>query len=590
MCLYILTSVAVVDFPLGFFFLNLLSPINNTTRISINKPEKKIMLRLSRLMDSEDSKKCDSGVDMNMEHSQFPTLSNYTSPSPQSPQSLPSSTPASPVPSIFSAKTHTRFPSSVSSLASSPVTGNSTEGLGSAKAPLTEVKEDPLEREAGHSFTSDYFGELLVNVAPLTTIVTNKCQKAISRRFHHHASPTSNKSQISSALESHEYDLTDEIAQGSQSPKKRRSDDSSFRGISRISSRLSSLSMKRKQKSVSDSSLDQVNEIACSPADSVSSSWVNPAITSAPACHSPNPPSPARTLFEERISESGVQPIDISQANSIQEPEIIERHATTPLLPPLMMDNPVSGDESIVNSPLQSPSVADVTDSSNRNSAIENCQPLNWSSPPLSTRPSISSMSRPRAGTRTTSADAPPIVIADSDDEWSHKLGHANFTIHPEPYVPSVCDLNALRQHRVDWDLARCNYTKHLVRTGEHSGVTSKIYKLTEEKWKFVDNEWKRNHELVISSLKERDGEETLSLTKSNAHPCDMVKIPRLHDNAKFPELGDQDIVGPMVVGPVRVRTNSQPKSFRTRTFLKFLRGLFLSRSNSTGVAEQTRS
>lgn len=115
------------------------------------------MLRLSRITDSQ---KCDSGVDMNMEPSQLPGPSNNTSsPSPQSPQSLPSSTPASPVPSIFSAKTHTRFPSSVSSLASSPVTGNSTEGLGTAKVPLTEVKEDPLEREAGRSFVGDYFGK-----------------------------------------------------------------------------------------------------------------------------------------------------------------------------------------------------------------------------------------------------------------------------------------------------------------------------------------------------------------------------------------------------------------------------------------------
>ncbi|KAK2763908.1 hypothetical protein FQN54_009527 [Arachnomyces sp. PD_36] len=524
------------------------------------------MLRLSRLMDS---KKCDSGVDMIMDSSQIPTQS-YTSPSPQSPQSVPSSTPASPVPSIFSAKTHTRFPSSVSSLASSPVTGNSTEGLGSSKVPLTEVKEDPLEREAGHTFTGDYFG--------------------ISRRFNSHSSTAANSIQASSTLESHEYDLTDELPEGARSPKNRRSDDSSFRGISRISSRLSSLSMKRKQKSVSDSSLDQVNELPCSPSGSVSSSWVNPTVLSPSTCHSPNPPSPARTLFEERMNDSGIQPIDINQANSVQEPEFIERHATTPLLPPLMMDSPENGDESIVNSPLQSPSVADVTDDSNRNSIIENAQPLNWSSPPLSTRPSISSMSRPRAGTRTTSADAPPIVIADPDDEWSHKLGHANFTIHPEPYVPTVCDVETLKQHRMDWDLARCNYTKHLVRTGEHSGVTSKIYQLTEEKWESVDSEWKRNHELVISSLKESGGGESLSLTKSNAHPCDMVKIPRLHDNDKFPELGDQDIVGPMVVGPVRVRTNSQPKSFRKRTFLKFLRSIFFFRSASPGATEQSRS
>lgn len=290
------------------------------------------------------------------------------------------------------------------------------------------------------------------------------------------------------------------------------------------------------------------------------------------------------------MNESGIQPIDVDRANSIQDPEPVERHATTPLLPPLMVETPVNGDESIVNSPLQSPSVADVTDSSNRNSIVENNLPLNWSSPPVSTRPSMSSMNRPRVEKRSASADAPPIAIANPDDEWSHKLGHANFTIHPEPYVPSVCDLNALRQHRIDWDLARCNYTKHLVRTGEHSGATSKIYQLTEEKWEFVDSEWRRNHELVIASVKDCDGGDTLSLTKSSGHPCEMVKIPRLHDNDKFPELGDQDIVGPMVVAPVRARTNSQSKFFRKRTLLKFLKGLFLFRSTSAGVTEESRS
>lgn len=290
------------------------------------------------------------------------------------------------------------------------------------------------------------------------------------------------------------------------------------------------------------------------------------------------------------MNESGIHPIDIDHANSIREPELVERHVTTPLLPPLTMDQPVSGDESPVNSPLQSPSVADVTDSSNRNSIIENNLPMSWPSPPLSTRPSMSSMNRPRAETRTASADAPPIAIANPDDEWSHKLGHSNFTIHPEPYVPSVCDLDALRQHRTDWDLARCNYTKHLVRTGEHCGVTSKIYQLTEEKWESVDSEWRRIHELIITSVKERGGGNTLNLTKSNAHPSEMVKIPQLHDNDKFPELGDQDIVGPMVVGPVRARTNSQTKSFRKRTFFKFLKGLFMFRSTSAGVTNESRS
>lgn len=52
----------------------------------------------------------------------------------------------SPVTPTFSLRGHFRFPSSTSSLASSPPLRSSMEGF-AAKRPLTEVREEPQERE-----------------------------------------------------------------------------------------------------------------------------------------------------------------------------------------------------------------------------------------------------------------------------------------------------------------------------------------------------------------------------------------------------------------------------------------------------------
>ena len=69
-------------------------------------------------------------------------------------------------------------------------------------------------------------------------------------------------------------------------------------------------------------------------------------------------------------------------------------------------------------------------------------------------------------------SEMPSMVITDCD-EWADKLGHTNFTIYPEPYVPDSFSLDACCQLRAGWDLARVNYTKHLARTREHYGAVS---------------------------------------------------------------------------------------------------------------------
>lgn len=197
-------------------------------------------------------------------------------------------------------------------------------------------------------------------------------------------------------------------------------------------------------------------------------------------------------------------------------------------------------------------------------------------SPSLSTKPSVSSIRRTYSTVPThlvPSSEIPPIVIADIDDKWSNILGHANFTIHPLPYLPSIFDLSACRQLRADWDLARCNYTKHLVRTGEHYGVTSTTYQLTEEKWRETDEIWRANNEVTVANTAASGKDVFRSLKQKRLDDGEsnvMTKIPSLNDprsEGKFPQLGDEDIVGPMVRDADKLQRSPNKKAKLMRFF-----------------------
>lgn len=118
------------------------------------------MLRLSQLFEQEENSfdAADSNMALNVSQ-----LSHPPSPVPQSPQSVVSSNSPSPVPSLFSTKTHNRFPSSGSSLASSPGVGASSEPFGTMKTPLTDVKEEPVEHDTIRVKGCHYFRMFLFN-------------------------------------------------------------------------------------------------------------------------------------------------------------------------------------------------------------------------------------------------------------------------------------------------------------------------------------------------------------------------------------------------------------------------------------------
>jgi hypothetical protein len=200
-----------------------------------------------------------------------------------------------------------------------------------------------------------------------------------------------------------------------------------------------------------------------------------------------------------------------------------------------------------------------------------------YPTPPLSGKPSVASLRR-RGTISSTFSDAPSPIpcFFDHQDSWSDRLGHANFTIEPRPYVPETADLAALQAFRSDWNLARTNYAKHLVRTGEHYGSTSKTYALTQAKWAELEMEWQRNEDDLVERLGQQcKGDPSLvSQLRRTAEEKLPPSIPRmLSDDGKFPELGDVEIVGPMVREAAMVREGQDDRRNSASVWLKNLAG-----------------
>lgn len=243
----------------------------------------------------------------------------------------------------------------------------------------------------------------------------------------------------------------------------------------------------------------------------------------------PLPPTPALSFYESSDSIVLPAPVDIEKANNM-DPADIERDralATTPLLPPFMND--VSTAPSTAQaSPLVSPTVA-------FSPALEPQSPLVMS-PPLSTRPSVSSFHRV-----VMSGELPG--MSEEDETWCNLLGHANYTIMPLPYKPELVNLETLHQLRAAWTTARVNYTKHLARTGEHYGITSKTYSLTEAKWAETKALWRKHHDEVAGYIISTGAADVLPKFNDDV----LTAVPQMDTEGKFPERGDEDIVGPMI-------------------------------------------
>ncbi|WYZ43501.1 hypothetical protein EsH8_VI_001200 [Colletotrichum jinshuiense] len=498
---------------------------------------------------------------------------------------------ASPITPTFSTRGHVRYSSSTSSLDLAPACYNespssptSTTHTKSSKRSLPDVQEEPFERDERDELDDNTI------LAGSFDLYNCLCDEPC---IHHESSETLH------SVYPADFDIDYDLGFASDNDytptleRKRSGTESPFTGLAtRLGSRFPNLSRwkstKRSQLTASPTTeltFENAHPIS-GPASSRSSSLSGPSRHMTDRMNEPSVPTPATSFWGSTESVEIPAAIDIEKANN--ERESIERDralATTPLLPPLLTTPPTEAPQP---SPLQFPTVAP----SAVLMEIPSPQPLSHNhTPSLSARPSISSF-RHAQSIQELPIGYPSIV--QDHDAWADRLGHANFTITPQPYQPVEADMETLRHLRADWEAARVNYTKHLVRTGENYGETSKIYALTEAKWAETEKSWRAFHEqtmeCILATSKASAQRPEISRSRSRGRvrassggsalmrrPANddvfasmqwrrledglPTAIPRLVDaEGKFPERGDEDIVGPMERDTKMIRSRSEER------------------------------
>lgn len=300
------------------------------------------------------------------------------------------------------------------------------------------------------------------------------------------------------------------------------------------------------------------------------------------------PPTPTKSVTGDPTSPGlgAMGFTDVKKADEDPGVEDRDAKATTPLLPPVLTNIGSSVHDVPYQSPLQSPAVADYDLTHALVTPSMSPQATGLPSPPLSTKPSVASFHRGRGLSQLPpTSEIPVLPLVDPDNLWANQLGHADFHIEPQPYLPDPITWTTYQQFMQDWDTARQNYLRHLMRTSEHNGPRSKIYRLTEEKWAEVESQWRKDEEQCQARVsEERSSHEMSSSHASIAAPAPLITLPSLNgplSQGKFPQLGDENIVGPMAQAP----SPKAPKfsSKRKRTFLKFLQGMLPSGSGVFG-------
>ncbi|KAK4145087.1 uncharacterized protein C8A04DRAFT_36021 [Dichotomopilus funicola] len=491
----------------------------------------------------------------------------------------------SPVASTFSRSNHLRLSGSSSSLEliTPPGTESPTSPTQSlhvarpSKSQLPDVAEEPLERDDEEAYRDHV--EEDTRRGPLAT-PPRRNEREFS--FHdyclcdfpcsHNADAAQTRTSTNPyMLSDPDYDLgflsDGDFNTSPRSKKRRHGSDSGFSNWStRLGSRLPSLprwrssSISRRHDltffPASDPSLAEPRPSLSLAASSRSSSLSRPAHASDHAQDSV-PATPALSFYESSESVAIPSPLDGLHTLPATLGRRVERdriHATTPLLPPLLTDAIASHTQppSLQASPLQSPTMISQT--------LGPADPpaaVAYPTPPLSGKPSMTSLRRGTMSSTFSDAPSPVPCLFDHSDSWSDRLGHANFTIEPRPYACETADLATLQSFRADWNLARTNYAKHLVRTGEHYGSTSKTFALTEAKWAETELEWQQNEEQLVDRLGQqwKDHPSVVSQLRRTAEETLSPSVPHmLSDDGKFPELGDVEIIGPMLREAAMVR------------------------------------
>lgn len=502
---------------------------------------------------------------------------------------------ASPVTPVFSPKSHQRFSSSTSSLElpmqpqpecpSSPSLASSTV---SSVRHLADVEEEPIHQreEDTATLSEDSFG-----------LYSCLCDQACSHRnSSEEVHPGGFVSDFDMDID---YDMGflsegECIADNGHVPRKRNAAETAFSEFtSRLGSRMPTIrrwrSRKRATLRASPTtclSFENVpsHETRSSRSSSMSASNAPDRSSEAVPTISSNASMSLYSLSDDAETGLGINLTPEDRSNLQRD----RATATTPLLPPLVTSALASPPR---ESPLQSPKIdsSPIMDSPLSPTVVP---PPQFARPPLSTRPSTSSLRKV-----SSSAELPialPVILQEHD-EWSDRLGHANFIISPQPYELDSFEPEAIAKFRNHWDLARINYTKHLVRTGENYGQTSKIYALTEAKWAEIEGRWKTTFEGVIKNTC-HSGSGSMAASRnqsrgrgrgrsSSSNAATLTRLPTQDDlfaelewrrvedclpsavpqmleslnaDGKFPGRGDEDIVGPMQRDAVMARARSE--------------------------------
>ncbi|UKZ78540.1 hypothetical protein TrVFT333_006286 [Trichoderma virens FT-333] len=465
---------------------------------------------------------------------------------------------------------------------------------------LPDVQEEPLEREEEmeEEEESDDDDDLSDNLG-MYCLCDQACE-------HHNTSQELLHGEMAGELDI-DYDLgflsDSDFSGDSQYPKKKgiMSGESTFTAItSRLGSRFPSIARwksQRKANSItglmtSPTTERSLENVLSGAASSRSSSMSSPT-RQFPVLLDDSPmPPPAMPYYETYESTDS---LDMHSGEfSREERSGIERDramATTPLLPPLMTD-PLGKPPQ--PSPLQSPSIAP----SPAVTEVHSPRVVPTPRQSVGSKPSMSSLRHVSVMTELP-LPLPPSILQDQD-EWSDRLGHANFTISPMPYGVDELTAESVTKFCDDWDAARVAYTKHLVRTGEHYGQTSKTYGMTEAKWAEIERKWKGHYTDIVRRTQPMTTASVMSRSRSrgrgrgrseSAYPSRKSQSQSHHDDiyaamqwrgrrgclpsavpqmlealdaeGKFPGRGDEDIVGPMQRDAYMVRARSEEKTPR---------------------------
>jgi hypothetical protein len=355
----------------------------------------------------------------------------------------------------------------------------------------------------------------------------------------------------------------DRPTSSSQSPQlQQKSGEFVINSMSRITNRLPSFSRKwrhRKNSSLSTGNSGETSRTTASSRSSSVTSGYDREIASL------NMPPLSRHSSSAIETSPPVSPFNSSVFPADDEDPIDRvRLSSTPLLPPKMVGP--SMDEPICQNSSHSPSMADEFRTPSVVS-FESSQGIVHSRG-LSKQTSIASFQRRSRKITNPTTEMPASLVLPTPDKWSDLLGHANFTIQPEPYLPVTFDRAACLKLVADWETARAEFFKQQARTVEHYGPNSKTYKLTEDKWTEIDDQWKRYVEQATAQAAAQ-GEYLDSLINLDITLSKRMPKFNPHIDGKFPTLGDQNIVGPMEIGQQMSKPSSPTHKLPTSKLFK---------------------